>query len=397
MKKSSLLFLILLLSVEVSFAQTLSNKAGSAPLMTKIANPGGKATYDIKCTFKETLNDSLKTIIRSLESWLVTGTDEKFAVTKVRTGLGREVILSGDWDPFDDLTVVFDNQTALSVNTESIPGTATKWGFGKGKAFDLSANRIANQKAEYAFTHDFNVKLAEAYSSIRRGKIWVRSFSANINSTGTFASDDAVRNGTQSSFDLAVNPFYLAGGLVYRSEFSASYQIETAMNKAEDKLFDVINKQFKVGAEIEVPYTNKPIFKLHTVTGYARLAMPLTFKFDLLRKGKDGNGNDTSGRFDFKALYELAFSPFLIVKGEWHLSKFYDPPENINDTATYYSITIGQDLDAVKKALGFLTFLLGSSEDIRGKNFIFLKVSRGKKAPAFQDMKETSIGFGTYF
>lgn len=396
MKKSSLLFLILFLSVEASFAQSLSTE--SPPLMLK-STRNFQTVYDIRCTFSEefTLSDTTK--IGTTTNWLVIGTDERFAVTDVKFRFRNftTVTLTGDWDRYDDLTVVFDEQTALSVDTENAAGTATKWGFGKGQAFDFSANRIANQNAEYAFTHDFNVKLLERYTSSGRGNIWVRSFSANINSTGTFASNDAVRNGTQSSFDLAVNPFYFAGGLVYRSEFSASYQIETAMNKAEDKLFDVINKQFKVGAEFEVPYTNKPIFKLHTVTGYARLAMPLTLKLDYLAKGKDGNGTDTPARLDFKAHYELAFSPFLILKGEWHRSTFYDVPEGADDTATYYSITIGQDLDAVKKALGFLTFLLGDSEEIRGKNFIFLKLSRGKKAPAFQDMNETSIGFGTYF
>jgi hypothetical protein len=93
----------------------------------------------------------------------------------------------------------------------------------------------------------------------------------------------------------------------------------------------------------------------------------------------------------------LAFSPYLIVQGEWHRTNFINAPIGFDNHATYYSIAFAQDLDAVKKTLGFLKFVLGPEEEIRGKNFIFFRISNGRKAPAFQDIDEKSFGFGTYF
>ncbi len=64
----------------------------------------------------------------------------------------------------------------------------------------------------------------------------------NLHSTGTFASNDTVQNGTESAIELSFNPFYFIGGLIYRSQIILSNQLETKMNAIEDILFDVINQ-----------------------------------------------------------------------------------------------------------------------------------------------------------
>ena len=358
----------------------------------------------IECTFTNSvISDAvLKKIIKNPDNWRVLGRRSVYPVKKVGTSLEpNKCWLRGNWDLSDSLVVAFKagdgQEQQLGVDSKEVKSKKTNWGFGQGKAFDLNAQRLFNQKNVYAFDYDIKVNVIESTLSASGGNFWFRSLSFNLASTGIVASDETARNGTQSSLSLALNPFYFVAGLIYRSELSASYQIETGMNDAEDNVFDVINKSFKFGAEIEVPLTNYPIFKLHTKTGYVRLAMPLILNLDYLPTGDDGNGGNSLARWDLKARYELAFSPYLIAKGEWHRSKLKDAPMGIDNTATYYSISFAQDLDVVKKTLGVLKFILGPQEEIRGKNFIFFKISKGRKAPAFEDIDEKLLGFGTYF
>lgn len=360
----------------------------------------GKLTtiYQIECTFKDDLSISQLEFVKKLENWQVHGKSRKYFVKEINTNIRdkNKCWLFGEWDIFDELTIIFNSQRALNVNTKDAIGKTTNWGFGKGKFFNTNIQRLADQRAFYAFDYDLKINVLERNISSGGGNIWVRSFSLSIWSKGTFASDDKVRNGTQTTIGFALDPFYFVGGLIYRSEFNVSYQIETEMNETKDKVFDIINKHFKIGAEIEIPLTNYPIYRLHAATGYTRLAMPLIFKLNYQTKGEDINGKETLARFDFQAIYELAFSPYLIIKGEWHKSKFFAIPPDFDNKATYYSLSFAQDLDAVRKVLGFLKFI-GNIEEFRGKHFIFLRISKGRRAPAFVDISEISIGFGTYF
>jgi hypothetical protein len=188
-------------------------------------------------------------------------------------------------------------------------------------------------------------------------------------------------------------PYIFAGGLIYRSEFHLGYQLETKMDSA---YFSVSNKSFKAGAVIEVPYTNYPMYILHRYTGYVRLAMPLIIGFNYYPKGEDADGNSTLSRYDLSLMYELAFSKYLIVRGEWAHSQFFDAPAGADTKEEYTAITFAQDLIVLKNYLGFLKLLLGDDE-IGDKNFIFYKIESGSKAPSFIPVNQQSIGVGLYF
>ena len=277
MERRTIIFLIFFLVGAEIFGQTLDSS--NPPALTQSSKKiDGKlrTIYPIKCNFTATLSATELSIAENPANWQVRGENKVYSISKIEFPLKKnKCTLIGDWDIYDNLSLVFNNQTEVSVNTKDAAGKTTRWGFGKGQAFNFNFQRLANQDNFYAFDHDFKIKAAERNFPVSGG-IWLRSFSLNISSTGTFASDDTVRNGTQSTIGLALNPFYFAAGLIYRSELTFSYQVETKMNKADDKLFDLIDKKLKLGVEVEIPLTNYPIFKLHTVTGYARLAMPLT-------------------------------------------------------------------------------------------------------------------------
>ncbi len=358
-----------------------------------------KTEYNIHCEFQSAdTSDSNK--IKDAENWKIhaNGKPIKLEGIKWYKMKPKLVKLIGPFGGEDKLTVAFLNGETVLVDVNSATVGKTKWGFGTGKAIDLNVKRLTTQTALWAFDYNFKINILENNLTAPKGNIWFRSLSLSLSliSNGTIASDDKVRNGTQSSIELIANPLYFVGRLEYGGELSFGYQLETKMNEAEDKLFDIINKQIKLGLETEIPFTNYPIFKLHTKVPYARVAMPLTLSLNYLFEGDD-DGNDTPARVDFKARYELAFSPYLIVHGEWHVSKFFDAPAGFDDTPSYYSIAFAQDLDVVKKTLGFLKFILGPEEEIRGNNFIFFRISNGRKAPAFEDINEKSIGFATYF
>jgi hypothetical protein len=302
----------------------------------------------------------------------------------------------GPYEDQDNLTVQFGSEAPVLVAVDSAAVGKTRWGFGKGKAIDLNVRRLMNQTSQLAFDYGLSTKILEHNLTVPIGSFWLRSLSIGIGSDGTFGSDDTVRNGSQSSIQLSVNPFYFAGGLIYAGRLSLAYQIETKMNAASNTLLDVVNRSIKLGIQAEIPYSNFPMFALHSATGYARLAMPLTVSVDYLPEGQDANGNITSSRWDYGVRYELAFSPYLIIQGEWRGSMFSTPLVGLPSQTSYYSVAFAQDLDVVKETLGFLTLILGD-ESAQGKHFIFYRVSSGQKAPAFQDVREQSIGFGTYF
>lgn len=357
--------------------------------------------YSINCRLQNaTRGDSAK--ILDAQNWQVFNDGQLVKLSQIlwRRNRPHSVKLVGAFGEKDKLVIKFTHAEpaqGILVSIDQATVGKTKWGFGKNQALDFNLQRLMNQKALYAFEYQFKVNVMERNLFNNHGNFWLRSLSLNLISSGTFASDDTVRNGTQSSFELAFNPFYFASGLIYRSELNFSYQIETEMNDPRDKVFDVLSRHLKLGLEVEIPWSNYPIFKLHTQTGYARLAMPVTLNLDYVFSGEDDKNNDTPARLEFKARYELAFSPYLIVQGQWRRTKFYDAPPGFDDSATFYSIAIAQDLDAVKKTLGILKIILGPEEEMRGKNFIFFRLTKGRKAPDFEDIDEKVIGFGTYF
>jgi hypothetical protein len=404
MKSTAFIFLTLILSRGLVWAQTLDGN--NAPKLIRSLETVDEVTrpiYEIECTFTNELTDDQKRVVDDPGNWRVLGTRNVFTIRNIGFSIGdkKKRWLRGNWGSSDSLSVLFMGEGAkeqkFKVDTQGIPSKTTDWGFGKGKAVDFSARRLTEQEALYAFHFDFNAKILERYLSPGGGSFWFRSLSLDVTSEGIVASDDKVRNGTQSSVGFVANPHYFVGGLIYGGKLSASYQLGTQMNAEEDKLFDVTARQFKFGVEAEVPYSNYPICKLHTVTGYVRLAMPLTLSLDYLPEGEDDEGNDALARLDFKARYELAFSPYLIVRGEWHHTRFLDVPAGVDDEASYYSLACAQDLDVMKKTLGFFKFILGGEEEIRGKHFMFYMISSGRKAPDFEDIYEQSLGFGTYF
>lgn len=394
-----LLVVFLLLQGTTVFAQELDgNQPPVLVQSTKKVDSQLKIIYPIECHFTSQLTAEQLILVDDPTHWQVRGENKTYSIREIQFPLKKDkCTLIGDWDIYDNLTISFNGGAEVIVKTEDATGQTTRWGFGKGQSFDFNIQRLANQESFYAFEHNFKVKAIERNLSLAGNGIWLRSFSLDISSKGIFASDDTVRNGTQSSIGLALNPFYFAAGLIYRSEVNFSYQVETRMNQAEDQLFDVIDQKIKLGLEVELPYTNYPIYKLHARTGYAHLAMPLTLSFGYLFGGKSTDVIGKMDRLDFGARYELAFSPYLIVQGEWQHARFLKAPIGFDSQADYYSIAFAQDLDAVKKSLGFLKFILGSEDEIRGKNFIFFRISNGRKAPAFQDVDEKAFGFGTYF
>ncbi len=402
MKTIALILIVFILSgADVSAQELDSSNPPKLIESSETIDEKTRVIYEIECTFTTDLGDYQRTVVGNPENWRVLGTRKVFTVRKIGFSIGdsSKCWLRGNWDLSDSLSVLFlgEKKEQLRVDAHEVASRTTKWGFGKGKAVDFNARRLTEQEALYAFDFDFKSKILERNLSAGGGGFWVRSLSLDLTSTGTVASDDEVRNGTQSSVAFSANPYYFVGGLIYGGKLSFSYQLETQMNAEEDKLFDVTHKQFKFGVEAEVPYSNYPVYKLHTVTGYVRLAMPLTLSLEYLPVGEGEGGNDALARLDFRALYELAFSPYLIVRGEWHHTRFFDVPAGVDKEASYYSLAFAQDLDVLKKTLGFCKLILGGEEDIRGKHFMFYMISSGGKAPAFQDVYEQSLGFGTYF
>ena len=102
-------------------------------------------------------------------------------------------------------------------------------------------------------------------------------------------------------------------------------------------------------------------------------------------------------RWDLELKYELAFSPYLILQGKWGYTRFEDVCAGLEEEVSYYTLTIAQDLSAVKKYLAILNLLQGINNDTQGKHFIFYRIGNGQTPPQFEDLNEYSIGFGMYF
>ncbi|MDP2883640.1 MAG: hypothetical protein Q8P51_01280 [Ignavibacteria bacterium] len=389
----------ILAALTIPFSHVFSQEVKSAALFETVYQSQTNAyetQYSILCTFSAPVDSALALDVRS---WKVLGSNSPLKIVGMSwTKLSPTIVeLVGSFADQDKITVQFGGTTAVLVRVDSSTVGKTRWGFGKGKALDLNVRRLTNQSSLLAFDYNFSTKILEHNLSTPNGPLWFRSASLDIVSNGTFGNDDTVRNGTRTQLRVSTNPFYFVGGLVYGGRLSVSYQLETKMSATANRLFEVANRSFNLSAQAEIPGSNYPMFALHSVTGYARLAMPIILSVEFLPAGKDANSNTTNARWDYGAQYELAFSPYLILQGEWRGTSFNNPPAGLGKTASYYSLAIAQDLDVVKESLSFLKLILGSDQSVQGKHFVFYRISSGQKAPAFENMSEQSFGVGTYF
>ncbi len=398
MKKCLLFFIFIGLSIFTLRAQN-PEEVRLVRMVEPVENQAGtvifrKISYNIECRFSENLGQDAAELV---ENWKVTSGERTVPVTRIlwKRTLAKRVILVGEFNVHDAYVLQYMEGIPIRVQKDSSISGISPWGFGRGKALDMAVRRLADKKALLALDYKFNVNILERYLTSLQGNFWFRDFSFNMLSEGTLAADESVRNGTRTALGLATAPYYFVGGLIYRAEISAAYQFETSTD-AGNRLFTVINKAFTIGLNLELPYTNYPMYKLHSKTGYARLAMPLTVKMAYLFEGENQEDIGTPSRLDIEARYELAFSPYLILKGTWAYSKFSNAPAGFISDATFYSLTIAQDLDVLKDKFDLLNLLLGGQKEALGKHFIFYRISVGRRTPAFQDIREQSFGFGLY-
>ncbi|MEJ2634578.1 MAG: hypothetical protein P8184_04730 [Calditrichia bacterium] len=400
MKKWLLFFNFMFIGLSVSTLRAQNPEAARLVRMVEpVENEAGivifrKISYNIECHFSETLSRDSAELA---ENWKITFGDKIVPVTQIlwKRTLANRVILMGEFNIHDAYVLQYMQGKPIQVQKDSSMSGISPWAFGRGKALDMAVRRLADKKALLALDYKFNVNILERYLTSLQGNFWFRDLSFNMLSEGTLAADESVRNGTRTALGLATAPYYFVGGLIYRAEISAAYQFETFADVG-NRLFNIINKALTIGLDLELPYTNYPMYKLHSKTGYVRLAMPLTVKLGYLFEGENKEGIGTPSRLDIEARYELAFSPFLILKGTWAYSRFWNAPADFINDATFYSLTIAQDLDILKDKIELLNLLLGGQKEALGKHFIFYRISVGRRAPAFQDIREQSFGFGLY-
>ena len=362
----------------------------------------------IRCVFKNTQisdSDNYKILFSKISKWNVIPVSAKNGIYKISVEMVGDtrchVSLYGTFDEKTEYSVSFEDSTIKVKNNKPIVVAVgknfktNKIEFGKGKSIDLSVSRLAEQKAFYSIEYDFKVNIL-SYNE-KNLKI-LHNASLTMNSKGAIGTDDTVRNGTQTSIGIEIHPFYFIKsiGLAYESNVTAAYQIETKTNSRNGQVFDITNRSWTLGLRTEIPFSDYPLIWVHEHNFYRRASMPIIVDFHFLPKGTSGSGDSTLKRWDFRVAWELAISPFFIFQCEWSKSKLYDANKGDDNNPTYWSISFAQDLDAIKQAIGFLKFILGDGDQIKGKNFIFLKISDGSRAPSFQKRREIKFGFATY-
>jgi hypothetical protein len=356
-----------------------------------------KIVYGIDCRF-DAKSEIVEDSVLKMDNWRVYDKDEALKIERISWNEidSQRVNLYGDFARRENLLVKYKGR-GVKVDVSNIGGYETDWGFGRGKALYLDMYRLQNQKSFFAFDYDFKVGIFERNLSLGSKNFWLGRLSFDLSSEGIIGSDDVMRNGTESSLNIALTSYSYMAGLIYRAELYFGGQLETIMNRDEDKLFDVLGKRYEFGLEAEIPLTNYPIYWVHTHNGYVRRAMPLTVSLRYLPVAGASLGYSLLSRWEVGAEYELAFSPYLILQGEWGYSKFRDVPDGMDCDASYVSLTVAQDIDILKNHIWFLKLIFGSEDDIRGKNFIFYRVTEGQKPPLFEDIRESSFGLSMYF
>lgn len=353
------------------------------------------SVYTVNCTLEGAAQGDSITV-RDAGNWELVEDGAVIPITgiKWRPRHPNTVKLLADMKQRDKLSARFLKSTPASKCAVTID-SATTWSFGEGERAKLSVERLADQQAFYAVDYDLSASILKHDLATSSGGLWFRSLALTFQSNGALATDDSVRNGTETAINLRAEPFYFVQGLIYSGRLQAGYQVDTRMNSGAGRLFDVIARRFKLSAEVEVPLTNYPFVKLHAKTGYARVAMPLTVAAEYYVTADDND--DVPDRMDVVARYEMPFSAAVILQGEWRLTEFQDAPVGMDKTVHYYSVSLAQDLGVTVKALGILHSILGLEEETRGNNFIYYRIEKGRRPPAFEDRTESYFGFSAYF
>ena len=393
------LLLILLLSPFIVTLGQIINK-NDPPKLVKASKTDENGQlleyYHISVVF-DTIKDEDRTQISNKSNWSLNSVSgQKYDIKQIKFTPNKKMIyLEGDFEGTGDLSIEFNGGGGqkLIIKPDSADNGLSKFSFGKGKPIELSLRRIASDAPLYAIDYNSSIDIFGNYftpSSLQG--LYFKAYSINLTSKGTFTNSISIPNSTQTSVDLKAVPYINTEKSIYRNEIYIGYQFETTKGLS---YFDIINKTFKAGLRFEIPYTNYPMYYLHQSTGYLRMAMPLIINFDYLPKGSDGAGNTTLSRFDFNAIYELAFSPYLIIKGEWGYSKFMSAPSGVETNKNYTAISIAQDLKVLSDYIGILKLIM--EDNLGDKNFIFYKIESGSRAPAFINVSQQSFGLGMYF
>ena len=148
MKIKVIQFLIFF-AVGIVFGQTLdSSQHPVLTQSTKKIDSKLKTIYTIKCNFSAELSGNELNIAKNPANWQVRGENKVYTITDIQFPLKKiTCTLIGNWDISDNLFLVFNNQAEVNVNTKDATGATTKWGFGKGQAFDFNIQLWPNRKA----------------------------------------------------------------------------------------------------------------------------------------------------------------------------------------------------------------------------------------------------------
>jgi len=394
-----LIFLIILVFSHEYFGQTIDNekspeitKVNVADSLSKIINK-----YHISCYFLEDLSDYQYKKAINISNWIVKSLSGKYySIYEIKkTPIKNKIFIEGDFEPINFLTLTYigEGNQRVNIKTNEVEINNSVLKIGEGQGIDLSFQRIASEACQFTVDYKAKIDLIGNYYSIMGKNFYFKSYSLTLKSNGALSNSSLLRNGTQTSMEISAIPYFYSNQLIYRNELHLGYQLETKMDST---YFSISNKCFKIGAIVEVPYTNYPMFYLHQYTKYLRMAMPLIVEVNYYPKGKDNFENITLARWDLSFKYELAFSRYLIIRGEWNYTKFLNSPVGLEDKKYFTAITFAQDLIVLRDYLGVLKYIFGL-DNVEDKNFIYYKIESGCKAPNFQNVNQQSIGVGVYF
>ncbi len=396
----TLTLILCYLFIQSCYGQVIDSK--KTPQLQKVFYSQDSLTtecgYHISCNFLSKPDSNQLRNVFNKNNWAVrTEAGKEYIVTEIKkTPLPEKYYIEGNFEPVDALYLLYigEGNQKVEVQADTAITKHPLVNFGEGQKFQLSLRRLATQK--YLFAADYNTKITLIGSYFypeNNNNFYFQSYNINLFSTGTISNSSEVENYTQSGIDLALIPYVFTGKLIYRNEIHFGYVVET---KIGSSYFNIINRSMNVGAKIELPYTNYPMYYVNQYTHYLRLAMPLTVEFNYFPQGSDSLGNTTLARYDIGVLYELAFSPYLIIRAEWDYSKYLNSPAGFDNNKSYTAITFAQDLVVWKDYLSLLKLIFGN-DNIGDKNFIFYKIEAGSKAPNFIPINQQSIGFAIYF
>ena len=362
----------------------------------------------IEITFTTDWDKDSKKAVKKIDSWSVVKNGTQIPLTKISTKLKpkNKAWLQGNFSDAQSITVAFQGGEAVEVkglqtksddeDNKPKPKPKANWDLAKMKKLLVSVKKQAKMSGSYSLSHDISLSGYSYKFPQGQKDFWIQSLSLDLHSQGNIAANPNIENGIENEVALKVSPYYFVSDLIYQSSFYVATSFNTALDTVSDGIVDFNSRYFNANAKLEIPFTNVPFHSLHKSNGYTRLAMPLTVYGKFNFGGKDADDNDISDRIDLKFVYEMAFSPFLILKGQGEFYMFMDEQADGKKNYSYYSLTVAQDLSGLSQYIHFLEAVAGKSILAENKNFFFLKFTRGKKAPTFQRVDEIAFGFGTY-